>query len=147
MYMRSCTFCNIDPKTNKTLIKEYNHWHLLINYMQPTLGSSLIVLRGRHIERVSELKRDEHLEYLKIVKELERALKESFQPDKINHLMLAMVEPHVHYHVVPRYAEERNFAGYNWIDREFGGMPKMSVETRERPVLTDIIDQLRKYLN
>ena len=46
----------------------------------------------------------------------ERKLRDAFQFDKINYLLLMMVDRHLHFHVIPRYAETRSFAGVEWPD-------------------------------
>ena len=43
--------------------------------------------------------------------DLDTALAKTFAPDKLNYLMLMMVDPDVHFHVLPRYAAARAFAG------------------------------------
>ena len=40
-----------------------------------------------------------------VVADIERALKAAFAYEKINYLMLMMVDPNVHFHVIPRYSE------------------------------------------
>ena len=38
-------------------------------------------------------------------------------------LMLMMVDHHVHYHVIPRYASVRTFAGREWVDNGWPAVP------------------------
>ena len=42
--------------------------------------------------------------------------------EKINYLMLMMVDPHVHFHVIPRYEGERSACGVGVEDK---GWPKV----------------------
>jgi diadenosine tetraphosphate (Ap4A) HIT family hydrolase len=48
---------------------------------------------------------------------LDAALTHCFKPDKLNYLMLMMVDPDVHFHVLPRYDSAREFAGRSHSDR------------------------------
>jgi diadenosine tetraphosphate (Ap4A) HIT family hydrolase len=52
-------------------------------------------------------------------------LHKAFSYDKINYLMLMMVDPDVHFHVIPRYAGPRRFAAT--VTRDFGwpGPPEL----------------------
>jgi diadenosine tetraphosphate (Ap4A) HIT family hydrolase len=61
---------------------------------------------------------------------IEAALAEAVRYSKINYLMLMMVDPHVHFHVIPRYEGERQAAGLSIAD---SGWPKM-------PVLGDAVE-------
>ena len=49
-----------------------------------------------------------------------------FQYDKLNYLMLMMVDPRVHFHVVPRYAEERHYRGMEFSDYGWPGAPDLA---------------------
>lgn len=140
--MSTCILCELSEE-NSTFIKGFEYWTLLVNYMQPTLGSSLIVL-NRHVSNLSNVTNKEHLEHLKIVKKLEKILKDSFDPDKINYLMLANVVEHVHYHVLPRYEKGRFFGGSDWTDEAYGHTPRLSSDKKSQKVLSCIISKIQK---
>jgi len=50
-------------------------------------------------------------ELARVTRELEAAARAAFRFDRINYLALMMVDPHVHFHVLPRYAEARKLDG------------------------------------
>jgi diadenosine tetraphosphate (Ap4A) HIT family hydrolase len=52
-----------------------------------------------------------------VTADLDAALTRCFQPDKLNYLMLMMVDPDVHFHVLPRYEDTREFSGRTHRDR------------------------------
>jgi diadenosine tetraphosphate (Ap4A) HIT family hydrolase len=56
-------------------------------------------------------------ELAQVTADLDAALTRCFQPDKLNYLMLMMVDPDVHFHVLPRYESAREFAGRAHHDR------------------------------
>ena len=58
--------------------------------------------------------------------EIERVLGEMFEFDKINYLMLMMVDPDVHFHVLPRYAKDRDYAGATFVDASWPGPPDIT---------------------
>ena len=84
--------------------------------------------------------------FLEIMDEVRTMLRAAFAYDKINYLMLMMVDPHVHFHVLPRYAEDRSFAGAAFADAGWPAAPDLkavnetSAEQRAR-----VIAELRKH--
>jgi diadenosine tetraphosphate (Ap4A) HIT family hydrolase len=103
-----------------TLIAEYEHWVVLLRPAQPTLGSLVLAAKGE-ARAFSALDPAAFAELGEAVKDIETALSERIGYAKINYLMLMMVDPHVHYHVIPRYEGERSGAGLTIGD---SGWPK-----------------------
>ncbi len=109
-----------------TLVREYNHWVVLLREQQVTLGS--LVLCSKSDETAfSKLSADSFTEMNAVIGDIERALGEEFQYDKINYLMFMMIDPNVHFHVIPRYASEKCVAGLSIADQGWPGAPKLSV--------------------
>ena len=104
-----------------TLIREYEHWVVLLRPAQPTLGS-LILAAKSEARSFPELGSDAFAELQRAVADIERALAGSVRHEKINYLMLMMVDPHVHFHVIPRYEGEREACGVTVTD---AGWPKV----------------------
>ena len=104
-----------------TLIAEYEHWVVLLRPVQPTLGS-LILAAKSEATAFSDLDTAAFAELQKTIGDIERALGEAVGYAKINHLMLMMVDPHVHFHVLPRYEGERSACGVTVAD---AGWPKV----------------------
>lgn len=72
-----------------------------------------------------------------VIRDIERALKAAFDYEKINYLMLMMVDPNVHFHVIPRYATDRSACGLKIQDTgwpkapNLGDARKLSAEERD----------------
>jgi diadenosine tetraphosphate (Ap4A) HIT family hydrolase len=128
------------------LVKEYEHWKLLVRKNHITLGSCVAITK-RHHARFSELDKEEIAEFLIVVKDIETALKRLWQFDEINWLMLMMKDHHTHFHVIPRYKNERGFKGIAWkadtTDPDPLKLPKpiVPIET-----LVAVRDELRKRM-
>ena len=103
-----------------TLVKDYGSWVILARPAQPTLGS-LVLASTEDAEAFSDLSDSAFAALPRAIKDIETALKSAFAYDKINYLMLMMVDPHVHYHVIPRYASTRSFTNQAYNDK---GWPK-----------------------
>ena len=105
-----------------TIIRSYQHWSVLLRPAQATLGA-LVLAAHEPAQAFSELSQGSFAELHKITRHIEFALTESFRNDKINYLMLMMVDPDVHFHVIPRYAQAQSFAGMGFIDAGWPAMP------------------------
>lgn len=103
-----------------TLVAEYGHWVVLLRTAQPTLGS-LILAAKSEATSFPELPGEAFAELRVAVADIERALAAAVRFEKINYLMLMMVDPHVHFHVIPRYEGEREACGVSVSD---SGWPK-----------------------
>jgi diadenosine tetraphosphate (Ap4A) HIT family hydrolase len=104
-----------------TLIAEYGYWVVLLRQAQPTLGS-LILAAKSEARSFPELPGEAFAELHEVVAHIEHALAASVRHEKINYLMLMMVDPHVHFHVLPRYNGERSVCGVTVRD---AGWPKV----------------------
>ncbi|MEM9386360.1 MAG: HIT family protein [Pseudomonadota bacterium] len=108
----------------QTLIHEYEHWCVLLRPKQVTLGSLVLAARSE-ATRFSDLSPASIAEQHQAVADIERVLGEWVQYEKINYLMLMMVDPHVHYHVIPRYSVPRSFADIEFADAGWPALPAL----------------------
>ena len=103
-----------------TLIREYAHWVVLLRPAQPTLGS-LVLAAKSGVTAFGALPAEAHAELATATADIEAALTAAVGYERINYLMLMMVDPHVHFHVIPRYEGSRERDGLALPDR---GWPK-----------------------
>ena len=69
-------------------------------------GYSVVVWRGRHVAEPTELEPNEASAYWLEVIGVGRALEECLGPVKMNYDLLGNSLPHLHTHVIPRYADD-----------------------------------------
>lgn len=69
-------------------------------------GLSVVVWRGRHVVEPTELTDAEAAAYGREVMQVARALQAVLQPVKLNYEVLGNAAPHLHTHLVPRYADD-----------------------------------------
>lgn len=126
-----------------SLVKEFEHWLVLLRPAQPTLGSLVIVCKDA-ASRFGDISVEASQELQCAAAEIERVLGEAFANDKINYLMLMMVDPDVHFHVLPRYAEGRRYEGIEFADATWPGPPDITA-ANDFPdaVKTKLIEDLR----
>lgn len=103
-----------------TLIADYAHWVVLLRPEQPTLGS-LILAAKSEAEALGALPGAAFAELAAVTAAIEASLRRAIAYEKINYLALMMVDRHVHFHVLPRYAGGREAAGIAIAD---AGWPK-----------------------
>ena len=104
-----------------TLIAEYDHWVVLLRPAQPTLGS-LVLAAKSDATAFGDLPVEAHAELKTVTTAIERVLSGFVDYAKINYLMLMMADPHVHFHVIPRYEGAREWQGRSYVD---AGWPKV----------------------
>jgi diadenosine tetraphosphate (Ap4A) HIT family hydrolase len=73
----------------------------------------------------SSLSREAFAEQAEAVATIERALASFVDYERINYLMLMMVDPNVHFHVIPRYSKARSWNGIDFPDAGWPGPPKL----------------------
>ncbi len=107
-----------------TLIAEYEHWVVLLRPAQPTLGA-LVLAAKSDATAFGDLPVKAHAELKVATAAIEAALGQAVGYAKINYLMLMMVDPHVHFHVLPRYDGERGGAGLTVPDAGWPAQPDL----------------------
>ena len=69
-------------------------------------GLTHVYWRGRHVVEPTELSDDEASAFWREVLIVGRALERSLEPVKLNYNILGNSVPHLHTHLVPRYADD-----------------------------------------
>lgn len=72
------------------------------------------VILNRHAAEMTDLTTDEQQELMRIVFVVETVVREVVKPEKINLASLGNMVPHVHWHVIPRWREDRCFPNPIW---------------------------------
>ena len=122
----------------ETTLAELDHWVVLLRPQQVTLGSLVLVCK-EEATAFAEVSAAGFTELRKAVAIVERALSAAFAFDRINYLMLRMVDPHVHFHVLPRYAGPRQLAGTTFADSAWPGPPDLKA-------VADMTEDARSHL-
>lgn len=72
------------------------------------------VILNRHVREMSDLAPAERARLMDAVFACELALRELFDPDKINLASLGNLVPHLHWHVIARHADDPHFPDPIW---------------------------------
>jgi len=109
----------------QSVLREFEFWSVLLRPVQVTLGSLVLVCR-EPVAHFGELSTGASGELASVAAVIESALGRAFAHDKINYLMLMMVDPDVHFHVLPRYEGDRLFEGRTCQDEAWPGPPDIT---------------------
>lgn len=107
-----------------TLVHDYVDWVVLLRNDQVTLGS-LVVAETSDATSLSAVAPHALAQLASIAGDVESAFARTFRPDRFNYLMLMMVDPNVHFHVLPRYSGARECAGVTFEDPAWPKAPKI----------------------
>jgi diadenosine tetraphosphate (Ap4A) HIT family hydrolase len=121
-----------------TLIEEYEHWVVLLRPAQPTLGSFVLAAKS-DATSFPDLPEAAFAELQEALGDIEDALTVSIRHEKINYLMLMMVDPHVHFHVIPRYEGERSACGVTVADSGWPKVPELGQAVALTPDQTEAV--------
>ena len=129
------------------LIKEYQNWYLLLRKDQPTIGSLVLIEKNFH-NKLSDISDGSFIEFGNIVREIEGALNNIFRYEKINYLMLMMKDNEVHYHIIPRYSEDRKFDSVVFADKGWPNLPDLKNYNRiEEKLKLKLVERIKKELS
>lgn len=83
------------------------------------------VILARHAAEMTDLADDERSALMQVVFTVEATLRHLYRPDKINLASFGNVVPHVHWHVIPRWHDDRHFPQPVWAapQRPSGAVP------------------------
>src|ERR1700741_2403374 len=125
-----------------SLVRDYEHWVVLLRPGQVTLGS-LVLAAKSDATAFGALPPGAHAELARVTAEIEATLKAEVGYERINYLMLMMVDPHVHFHIFPRYAGTRTFDEATIEDVGWPGLPDLK---SAQELAQAIFDRLSKRL-
>lgn len=125
-----------------TLLKQWEHWLLLLRPAQPTLGACILAAKS-DATAFGALPPAAHAELATITADIEQVLTRAVGYQKINYLMLMMVDPHVHFHVIPRYEGSREWQGVAFADAGWPAVPQLGSAVTLTP---EQISALRDHL-
>lgn len=96
------------------------------------------VIWTAHVREMTDLDPGERQGLMNVVFAVEKTVRSLFAPDKVNLASFGNMTPHLHWHVIPRWHDDRNFPEPVWGNVQRENPP------RQRAVVAD--DTLRQAL-
>ncbi|MBI2308278.1 MAG: HIT family protein [Rhodocyclales bacterium] len=81
------------------------------------------VILNRHVKEMTDLDATEQLALMRVVLAVEEVVRHLYRPDKINLASFGNVVPHIHWHVIPRWHDDRHFPQPVWGTPQRTGSP------------------------
>lgn len=72
------------------------------------------VIWNSHVAEMTDLAEAERTELMQVVWLVESCVRRVMLPDKVNLASLGNMVPHIHWHIIPRYTNDRNFPDSIW---------------------------------
>jgi len=72
------------------------------------------IIWNEHIKEMTDLPAQMRAELMNTVFAVESAVRDIMQPEKINLASLGNMVPHLHWHVIPRYRDDKHFPAPIW---------------------------------
>jgi diadenosine tetraphosphate (Ap4A) HIT family hydrolase len=154
----SCTAPEHDPST----FAVSEHWKVVLHPDQ-TVPGSLLIVSLRHVPKLSELSTAEAAEFFELATVVERALEAEVGATMVNFsclrnwafrevnpvppLLDGHPNPHVHWHVAPRYRRSVTIGGDEFIDHQYGEELRWEARYVVEEVRTELIRRLTNALD
>ena len=99
------------------------------------------VIWQTHVKEMTDLSEAERLHFMEVVFSVESVLREQLDPLKMNLASLGNVVPHLHWHVVPRYADDPHFPQPIWSSAQ-----RPLDDARPHPQLAELAEAITAAL-
>ena len=76
------------------------------------------VILEEHVKEMTDLRQDAQARVMRLVCTVELSLRARLSPDKINLASFGNAVPHLHWHVIPRWKNDRHFPKPVWAAAE-----------------------------
>ncbi len=100
------------------------------------------VICNAHIREMTDLAIAQRSQMMMTVCKVEQALRDTLHPDKINLASLGNMTPHLHWHVIPRYRNDKHFPQAIWAAPQREGDVSLPAHWK-----TSLITTLQAHLN
>ena len=105
--------CELCITTGETLLWRGQHCRVILIADADYPGFCRVIWND-HIKEMTDLSAPMRTELMNTVFAVESAVREVMQPEKINLASLGNMTPHLHWHVIPRYLDDKNFPNPIW---------------------------------
>jgi diadenosine tetraphosphate (Ap4A) HIT family hydrolase len=86
----------------------------VVSVEEPGYPGFCRVIVNQHVAEMTDLSPEERQAVMTAVWAVEEVLRTELAPDKINLASLGNVVPHLHWHVIPRWRDDRHFPAPIW---------------------------------
>ena len=150
--MVNCSLCEeLADSNHPTLILDTPPWRVVLSHYQSYAGRLFIMLR-QHKASLSELSQEEWKDFTTLVPLLENANRTTLGGSPFNWLSMMNdsykndpPNPHVHWHMIPRYDHDVVVADHTFTDPEFAHHYDASRQQKISPEVTQALIEKIKH--
>lgn len=136
MRVADCELC----KTEGGQLVLANEWLRVTLVDEPNYPGYVRVIWNDHVREMTELRQDERDRLMKTVFAVESAQRAVLKPLKINLASLGNLTPHLHWHVIARFADDLHFPQPVW------GTPQRTPDQTELAERREAVNRLREMI-
>lgn len=125
--------------TNPFFVGELHTGYIVVGDHQKFRGYTLFLSKSNKTE-LHQLDRETKIDFLEEMSLVAECVFNAFKPDKINYELLGNGDPHMHWHIFPRYKDDGVKGPVWWLPFE-----EMKVELPEEQMST-LIEMLKKSI-
>ena len=135
--MKECVLCSQKPDG---LVYASENWRVILADEAGYPGFCRVIW-NRHVAEMTDLDEKDRMELMGVVWLVEQCVRQVMRPDKINLASLGNMVPHLHWHVIPRYADDAHFPDSVW------SMARRKMDGRTIQERKNRLPELRSYLS
>jgi diadenosine tetraphosphate (Ap4A) HIT family hydrolase len=131
--------CELCKSQGGTLVIA-NEWLRVMLVDEANYPGYVRVVWNEHVREMTELDNEQRQRLMKTVFAVESAQREVLAPLKINLASLGNMTPHLHWHVIARFADDLHFPQPVW------GKPQRTADDQTLQVRRELIGRLREVI-
>lgn len=105
--------CELCTASGETLLWRGQHCRVILAADADYPGFCRVIWND-HVKEMTDLPPAMRDEFMNTVFAVESAVREVMQPVKINLASLGNMTPHLHWHIIPRFADDKHFPNPVW---------------------------------
>ena len=142
MAFKDCVFCKIlSGEIRQDILYEDDKTIAILDiYPASPRGGHTLVMPKKHYELISEMSDDDAKTLILTTKKLSKALLKFGEGMNIlqnNNKVAGQYVPHVHFHLIPRFANDNIIISEKWSKNEYKGNEMKEVASRIKSLLKD----------
>ena len=136
---RPCDLCTLLAAPSEALIWRNNQLSVVL-VDEANYPGFVRVVWNQHVKEMTDLAPADRTQVMNAVWQVEAAVREVMAPAKVNLASFGNMTPHVHWHVIPRYADDVHFPNPTW------GEAQRAPDPAALAARTALLLQLRKSI-
>ncbi len=136
--MTDCPLCR--PEKETVLWSDARCRVILVD--DPDYAGFCRVIWQKHIKEMTDLAEPDRDHFMAVVFVVEQVLRTLMKPDKINLASLGNQVPHLHWHIIPRFADDAHFPDPVWAARQRAASKAVTDQARLAEQVKRRLDEL-----